>query len=57
MVHYFADSEVERLVCNNQKLLKHTDWKPEYDLEKGLTETIAWMEKNISVFKAGIYNV
>ena len=50
-------SEVEQLVCDNSKLLKHTSWKPHFTLESGLTETIGWMESNIDLYKAEIYNV
>jgi len=50
-------SEVERLFCNNDKLKKHTNWTPEYNLEKGLVETIQWIEKNINLYKPDIYNV
>lgn len=50
-------SEVERLMCNNTKLITNTNWKPDYDLEKGLVETIEWLKKNINLYKADIYNV
>jgi dTDP-glucose 4,6-dehydratase len=50
-------SEVERLRCNNAKLLKNTSWRPAFDLEKGLSETIAWMEKHMTHYKAEVYNV
>ena len=50
-------SEVERLVCDNQKLIKQTNWVPEYDLKKGLTETIKWLKNNLDHYKSGIYNV
>ena len=29
-------SEVERLMCNNLKMIKNTNWKPEYDLKSGI---------------------
>jgi dTDP-glucose 4,6-dehydratase len=53
------NSEVERLVCDNSKLLKHTSWKPKYTLEKGITEVIKWMKipENLWLYKAGQYNV
>lgn len=51
------NSEVERLNCNNIKLLENTNWKPEYDLDKGLTVTIEWMKDNLSGYKHNIYNV
>jgi dTDP-glucose 4,6-dehydratase len=50
-------SEVERLFCSNEQLVKNTNWKPEYNLDVGLTETIRWMKKNLSNYKHNIYNV
>lgn len=50
-------SEVERLRCDNGKLLAKTAWRPRYDLRKGLEETIAWIGANMELFKPGIYNV
>jgi NAD dependent epimerase/dehydratase len=37
-----AASEVDRLVCDNSLLMRTTGWRPEYTLERGLQETIAW---------------
>ena len=53
------NSEVERLFCDNAKLLKHTAWKPNYALEKGIVKVIEWMKKpeNLNYFKADKYNV
>jgi len=51
------NSEVERLRCDNKKLMKYTDWKPQYDLKKGLIETISWIKDNLEVYKYDIYNV
>lgn len=53
------NSEVERLVCDNSKLLKHTQWKPKYTLKQGISEVIQWMKKseNLSKYKADQYNV
>jgi NAD dependent epimerase/dehydratase len=51
------NSEVERLRCDNSKLLKFTGWKSQYDLKKGLQETISWIENNLEIFKHNIYNV
>tara|TARA_Y100000768_G_C23984121_1_gene687696 strand:- start:1970 stop:2950 length:981 start_codon:yes stop_codon:yes gene_type:complete len=52
-------SEVERLYCNNAKLIKNTSWKPKYNLQKGIKEVIDWMTKpkNYIHFKAERYNV
>lgn len=53
------NSEVERLFCDNTKLITHTSWKPKYSLEKGLNEVVEWMKnpKNINYFKSDRYNV
>lgn len=51
------NSEVERLFCDNSKILQNTHWKPDYNLDKGLNETISWLEKNIHLYKPNIYNV
>lgn len=52
-------SEVFRLYGDNSKILKYTNWKPEYTLESGLKETIEWFtnKDNLKHYKAGIYNV
>jgi len=50
-------SEVDRLFCDNSKILKSTNWKPEYDLKKGLIETIEWLKQNLKDYKPNIYNV
>ncbi len=50
-------SEVNQLMCNNSKLLKHTSWKPHFTLESGLKETVNWMESYIDLYKSEIYNV
>ena len=50
-------SEVDQLICDNSKLLKHTSWGPHFTLESGLIETISWMESNIDLYKSEIYNV
>ena len=51
------NSEVDRLVCDNKKILNHTKWEPRYDLVEGLFETIVWFKKNKHFYKAGFYNV
>jgi NAD dependent epimerase/dehydratase len=50
-------SEVERLLCDNSKLLQNTNWSPRYDLTRGLEETIDWLRTNIHEYKADIYNI
>lgn len=51
------NSEVERLKCDNSKILKNTKWKPAYSLQSGLIETIKWIENNLETYKADLYNV
>jgi NAD dependent epimerase/dehydratase len=51
------NSEVERLRCDNTKLMKYTNWKPQYYLTKGLKETISWIKANLEIYKHNIYNV
>jgi NAD dependent epimerase/dehydratase len=50
-------SEVEQLLCNNEKLCKFTDWGPNYDLEKGLLETIEWFKNSSVKYKSELYSV
>ncbi len=50
-------SEVERLLCNNNKILNTTNWCPSYDLNTALNETINWFKNNKNIYKANIYNV
>jgi len=52
-------SEVDRLVCDNTKLLKYTSWKSNYTLEKGIIKVIEWMKNhdNLNMYKADQYNV
>jgi len=51
-----SKSEVERLNCNNKKILELTNWSPKYNLDSGLLETIEWL-KDYSSTKMGEYNV
>ena len=50
-------SEVDRLMCDNSKLLASTKWKPNYTLEEGLVETIEWIKSNKNHFKPNRYSV
>jgi len=51
------NSEVERLVCNNKKLVNGSSWKPKYDLKNGLVETINWFKNNSVSQKSDLYHV
>ena len=50
-------SEVERLLCDNSKILKMTDWLPKYTLRNGLIQTIDWLRKHEMLYKDNIYNI
>lgn len=50
-------SEVNRLLGCNEKIMRLTDWKPNYTFEQGLAETIEWIKGNMSSYKTDIYNV
>jgi NAD dependent epimerase/dehydratase len=50
-------SEVERLVCDNSKILSQTNWQPTYAFEEGLKETVNFVKDNLSFYKSEIYNV
>ncbi|MCI9138656.1 SDR family NAD(P)-dependent oxidoreductase [bacterium 1XD42-8] len=50
-------SEVSRLLGANGKIKELTGWSPQYSLQKGIRETIQWMEQNMEAYKADIYNV
>jgi len=51
------NSEVERLLCDNSKILENTAWKPKHDLKTGLIKTIGWLKNYLQYYKFGIYNV
>jgi nucleoside-diphosphate-sugar epimerase len=50
---------VEKLVCDNSKLIRDTSWRPKYTLEQGIAEVIEWIKnpKNLNKYKAEQYNV
>jgi dTDP-glucose 4,6-dehydratase len=50
-----VSSEVERLFCDNNRIMTTTKWRPQYSLEQGLQETIDWIKNNIHIYKPDIY--
>ena len=52
-----ANSEVERLVCDNTKLISSTKWKQQYDLKEGLSLTVEWFKENLDRYKSENYNI
>ena len=51
------NSEVNRLLGCNKKIMSLTSWKPQYSLDDGLSETIEWMKINHGMYKSGVYNI
>ena len=52
-------SEVRRLFGSNEKILRLTNWKQNYNLESGLENTIKWFfdKENLNKYKSDIYNI
>ena len=50
-------SEVDRLNCDNRKLVKLTKWYPKTKFKEGIRKTIIWMKKNKKIFKQDLYNI
>jgi nucleoside-diphosphate-sugar epimerase len=50
-------SEVERLVCDNTRLLTSTDWRPAHTLESGLRETIDWFTRQAPARRPTEYHI
>jgi len=50
-----AASEVERLRCDNAKLLRLTGWRPLHTLEQGLAETIEWLKRHQARYRPELY--
>jgi len=54
-----TNSEVFRLWGDNTLITSLTEWRPEFNIEQGLKETIDWFMKseNLKKYKANIYNL
>lgn len=53
------NSEVDRLWCDNKKIMDATGYSPNISLEEGLKRTIDWFTdpNNLRAYKTNIYNV
>ncbi|MBI2424125.1 MAG: GDP-mannose 4,6-dehydratase [Candidatus Hydrogenedentes bacterium] len=49
-------SEVERLYCDNSRLLAQTGWRPRYTLDTGLERTLAWLRENMGSHRPAHYS-
>lgn len=50
-------SEVNRLLGDNTKIKRLTNWKPVFTLQDGLKETIEWIRNHMEVYKTNLYNI
>lgn len=52
-------SEVQRLMGDNTKITSLTNWRPRFDLNAGLIDTIEWFKnpENLSRYKTWLYNI
>lgn len=50
-------SEVNRLLGCNEKIMRLTNWRPQYSLEKGLGNTINFLRDNLGKYKIDLYNL
>lgn len=48
-------SEVMRLLSDYSLAVRHLGWKPEYTLEQGLEQTIAWIHDHLDLYRVGTY--
>jgi dTDP-glucose 4,6-dehydratase len=49
-------SEVERLRCDNRRILAHTEWRPAHTLIEGLEETVGFFRRELDRYKPDLYN-
>jgi len=52
-----AHSEVQQLICNNQKAKALLNWEPSVKLTEGLTQTITWLRENQEAYKCDLYTI
>ena len=50
-------SEVMKLICDCSKANKMLGWLPNHSLREGLIKTIRWIENNLPIYKADLYNI
>ncbi len=52
-----ARSEVNRLICDNQKAGGLIGWRPAVHLDEGLVKTINWFKENLEEYKGDAYAI
>jgi len=50
-------SEVEKLIANNSKAVKLLHWEPKVSLDEGIKKTIKWINENIGMYEAYVYEI
>lgn len=50
-----ADSEVTRLIADNAKITRLTEWRSKVPFREGLERTVRWIERNIDKFDVDQY--
>jgi len=50
-------SEVTRLCADNTRITEATHWKPQFSLDEGLAETVAFLREHQARYKSDLYNV
>lgn len=51
------NSEVDRLLAANDLAKELLDWSPRFSLRTGLEQTIAWLEKNMALYRPEEYTI
>jgi len=50
-------SELNKLICNNQKAKEMIGWQSKVSLDEGLEKTINWFKENLKEYKSELYNI
>jgi len=52
-----AHSEVNKLICDNQRAKELIKWQPSVSLDAGLSQTINWFRENQRAYKSDLYTI
>ena len=50
-------SEVDRLFCDNKKIIENSEWRPKTNLRDGLKKTIDWVVNQNNLFNSKKYHI
>lgn len=51
------ESEVHRLLSDNQYARRRLDWSPRVSLREGLLQTIEWIAAHLDLYRSGVYQI